>query len=228
MRRFVLVLLAVLCALLAQTAFAQEGGLYLPEVLAPGAGTVAFLPGHTAYTDILNSVHLVGEVQNNMAVNARFVKVTGRLVNSSGEEVASAFQYTWYRVLPPGERTCFHIIVSPAPPPWASYRLELTASQGGAAAPNMAVSDLNGFYNALDWYEIDGLVRNGGQQMADSARAVGTLYNEQGMVIGCDSDPFLGNDLPAGESTPFELTFTNVTRNQPVTHRVQAYANVPE
>jgi hypothetical protein len=198
--------------------------IYLPLILKPGssAPTVSILPNHFSYTDSINYLHILGEIQNSTTNTLRFVKVTADLFNASDQIVWNDYTYVWLDNLPPNSKTCFDVSLS-QPTTWSYYQFEKpTYSTDGSLPPNLAVVNPSGSYDSLmGWYTLIGLIRNDSNTRVDYVQAVGTLYNATGKVIGCDFTYVNSTNLDAGQISSFKMTFTGRNYTDVSSYRLQ-------
>ena len=98
--------------------------VYLPYVAKDQSATptpttipagVRILANHSSYVDSIDTLHIVGEIQNDTANHLRFVKVTANIFDSGGHLLDTDFTYTYLDNLPAGHKTCFHIILLDEP-----------------------------------------------------------------------------------------------------------------
>lgn len=66
---------------------------------------------HSAYTDNIGTLHIVGEVINQSPFTAKFVKIIATLYNTYNQVIGTQFSYTQPSDLAPGQRAPFDILV---------------------------------------------------------------------------------------------------------------------
>ena len=128
---------------------------------------VTVLDNHTTYMDSIGALHIFGEVINNTGYNVEFVKITANLFDSGGQLVDTERTYTTLDVLLPSEKTCFEALFYPGPVGWTSHQFEVGFDPGGAPVSSLVVTQHNGSYNTLGWYEIVGMIRNDDNRSAE-------------------------------------------------------------
>jgi len=167
------------------------------------------LSNHSSYTDTINYLHIVGQVQNNTANHLRSVKIIANLFTSGGQLVDIGIDYITLDNLPAGERTCFHILLD-EPIGWSYYEFETpTYHADGEPLPNLTVSNDSGSYNPTSGrYTILGLVRNDHGTRVEYVNPVGTVYNVSGIVVGCDYTYVNSTHLDPDQTSSFEMTFS--------------------
>lgn len=67
---------------------------------------------HSAYTDSIGSMHIVGEVMNNSPITVNFVKIIVTFYNTYGQVIGTDNTYTEPTDLAPGQRAPFELIES--------------------------------------------------------------------------------------------------------------------
>ncbi len=182
---------------------------------------LAILENRTVFTDSIDYVHIVGEVQNNGSSNLEFVKVIADFFNGT-QLVADDITYTHLNTLLPGERTCFEILVS-GPLAWTSYQFEAPSfSVTSQSRPALSISGDSGSIDpTFNWYRVLGMERNDGATPLSFAKVVGTLYNAGGDVIGCGLAYANSTSLAAGQSSSFTMTFTGRDYYDATSYRLQ-------
>lgn len=188
---------------------------------------IKILGNHSSYVDAVDYLHVLGEVQNNTDSYLRFIKVTARALNRDGQTLGSGSAYIYLNSLPPGEKTCFDILLK-QPEGWSGYRLEDPIySTDGSPLPKLTVLNSEGSQDsATGWYKITGQVRNDHGNRIDYVSPIGTAYNASGSVVGCNITYVKGNHLTAGEAGPFEMLFTDSNAASIRSYRVQVDGDI--
>lgn len=209
----------------------DQGGLYTEKTFTisvtdafedpPG---VTIRPNYSSYEDDYGYIHIVGEVNNNTSANLRYVKITANLFNSSGTFLGSDYTFTELSNLPAWQKTCFDLVFYPKPPAgWTNFTFEpLSYLTGGDPQPKLTAYNHSGSYNATyGWYEIIGLVRNDGSVTYNYVQPIATLYDASDTVIGCDYTFTNTYPLSPGQSSSFELTFSDKDYSDAASYRLQ-------
>lgn len=175
----------------------------------------------------MDYLHVLGEVQNNTGSYLRFIKVTARALDRDGQTLGSGSAYVYLNSLPPGEKTCFDILLV-QPEGWSSYRLENPIySTDGSPLPKLTVLNSEGSQDsATGWYTITGQVRNDHGTRIDYVSPIGTAYDASGSVVGCNITYVNGNHLTAGEASPFEMFFTDSNAASIRSFRIQVDGDI--
>ena len=183
---------------------------------------VSILANNTSFVDISNNLHIVGQVENRSANNVEFVKITANVFNASNQLVAVDFAFTMLRVLTPNQQACYHIVM-PQPANWTHYELEGTYVVGGVTAPSLTKLSVTTGYDGTGVPKILGQIRNDGNGRANSVQAIGTLFNVNNKVIGCDSAYVSSTNLNSGQTSSFQINFWPYSYPPIDTFSLQAY-----
>lgn len=189
----------------------------------------------SSFVDTICYHHIFGEVQNNGAQPLEFVKVIATYYNNVGTVIATESGYTLVDLVLPGTRSPFQILLSQQFAPQVDhYSLEVTYRISSKQKPPgiQILSDSN-YMDILGSLHIVGEAKNEQAQNATFINVIVTLYNQTGVVIGCDdsyTDPY---DLDPNQTAPFHIIFIydevipNVTRYE-LTAQSQEYSVIPE
>lgn len=176
---------------------------------SPAPNGVHILPNYTDYTNSVNDLHIVGEVQNNTANTLQFIFITADIFNASGQLLKKDYTYPLLNNLPPGQKACFNLSLK-APAGWSGYSFEdLQYDPNGVPVSGLSLSNISRSYNPTDGsFQITGQVQNTSARPIRYVRPIGTLYNSAGQVIGCGFYFANPQDLSPAETGAFKLTFT--------------------
>ncbi len=185
---------------------------------------VAILSNHTYYTDSINYLHIVGEVQNNRAQHLRFVKIVVNFFDAAGRLLTTEYTYINLNVLPAGDRTCFHLIAFSQPIGWTSYQFETpTYWTDGQPVANLVIYNDSGAYNStFGWYETIGQIRNDNPVRIQYVKAINTLYNGTAAVVGCYYSYVNSTHLDPGQTSAFKITNSGRDYSDVRSYRLQA------
>ena len=197
-----------------------------PQSSIPPSDPPDILPNHSSYTDIIDYLHVVGEVQNNSANHLCSVKIIANFFNSGGHLVDTDIGYITLDNLPAGEKTCFHILLD-EPIGWSYYEFETPIyNADGEPLPNLTVFNDSGSYNpTFGWYTILGLVRNDHGTRVEYVSPVGTVYNASGVVIGCNYTYVNSTHLDPGQTSSFDMTFSGRDYADVTSYQLQVDGN---
>jgi hypothetical protein len=214
-RSWIVILSIVLAATVFSIAFAADNDLYLPIIFTGALPTQpVVLPGvhipanNTYYVDSIGYLHVVGEVQNNTDDYLHFVQIYADFYAQDGTLLDTVTTYTYLDNLPPYTGTCFDILL-PEPEGWSYYEFEDPVYwTDGSAPPDLTILNVSGSYDDIfGWYEITGQIRNDHESRIEYITPVGTLYNANNYVIGCDFTYVDGTHLEPDETSSFVIYF---------------------
>jgi hypothetical protein len=166
---------------------------------------------HSTYTNALGMRSIVGEIQNQDSRHVRFVRVTADLFDAKDQLLATDFTYTERSIVADTERSCFKITFWDPPQDFDHYTLRVEAQQTTEEPRLLILSEVSEGTNPVD-FELIGQIRNGGQTDTELAKIVGTLYDSDSVVIGCDSAFADQPSLAPGEVGSWRLAFAGVDR----------------
>lgn len=184
------------------------------------------MDNHLAYISSIDSLHIVGEVQNNTGKRASFVKVTANLFDAQNHLLDTDYTYISLSVLPPGERTCFDLFFWDAPA-YTYYTFETSYWETSVPSLPITVFGDSGTYDPVfdDWYNIVGQARNDNNVSAEYVQIVGTLYRHDGLVLDCDYTYTNADVLAPGQESTWKLTFLHAPQGSVGSYRLQAQAS---
>jgi hypothetical protein len=175
---------------------------------------------HSSYTTSSNTLHIIGEVQNNTGSALEFVKVSARLFNGT-QLVATGFADTILDYVRPNTRTCFDLVFF-NPPDYTSYAFEAPTYRT-TTAPDLALSLLNASISqdANGKYHILGQVRNDMSVQVNGVREVAALVDSTGRVLDCNFTYTTSIDLAPGQTSAFDLRFSGTNYGGVVDYHMQ-------
>jgi len=169
---------------------------------------VYVLPNNSYFYTEWGSLYVTGEVMNNTDSTLRFVQITANLYDTGGNLVGTQYTYTDLEDVPAWDRTCFEIVFPTPPGNWAYYQFERTYWTDGQPLPDLTVLGDSGSYNPSNGdYTILGYVRNDSGTRVNYVIPVGTIYNTNGIVLGCNSTYVVGYNLDPGQESSFQMNY---------------------
>lgn len=199
----------------------------------PQMSQAIVLPNVSTYVDQGHDLHMVGEVKNTGASLIQFVSIKAVFYSRSGVELDDATTYAKLTILPPGEKTCFQFLL-PEPVGFSRYEITEVKHLPGVDAPlPLSFSNVQINFNAANgFYSLAGKVTNNGDTLLLDPTAIGTLYDADGIVRGCQEVPLGVNEprltLPAGSGAPFQMSFTGRNNSDVTSYRLQADGRYPD
>lgn len=180
------------------------------------------LDNYSHYVDEIDWLHIVGEVFNNTANDFWLVDVPIAFYDGSGRLITANLGWTPLDDLPAGETTCFHALLQ-NPTGWVYY--EFGQPDGlvmGEKWPNLTFLSHTGSVDAFGQYHLTGQVRNDHGSTVEWVQVAGTLYNAQGIVVGCESAFTDPEDLNPSQVGAFDIPFFGRNYSDAASYKLQA------
>lgn len=159
------------------------------------------------YISITGSLWVVGEVKNNNAFNAEFVKIEATFFDAADRVVASEYSYSCLDIIPPGGDSPFDILLWDPPANIARYTLQ--AYDEPAREPPPSGLDISGVSTRLSgagYYHVTGLITNNSSDTYEFVGVCGALYDSAGRVFRT-GHTYIGPDtLAPGQSASFDFS----------------------
>lgn len=154
-----------------------------------------------------DKVYVNGEVKNLSETNIEFIRVTARLLDANGNQVADGFSFGVPGICPPGELAAFSVMFD-KPANYQGYELELEAMT--TSAPPFTELHVVGEFSKTDemgMQHIFGIVENTGTATLEHSSLYGVLYDENGKVVSVTISPPASPNwlLTPGEKAIFDL-----------------------
>ena len=195
-----------------------------PSPTATPKPEVVVLPNYWDFTDKYGYLHVLGEIQNNTNTHIWWPKVFADFFNSSGQLIATDYDYVFLDDLPAHEKTCFHIELA-SPTGWSTYTFEKPAYStwaSGHAFPNLTAVGINPMYDSeTGYYQLLGQVRNDEIRTVSNVQVNVTLYDISNKVIGCEGTTPNNSTLSPGQLSAFSLGFGYRDYADVTTYRIQ-------
>lgn len=177
-----------------------------PTALPPDAVLLGLLSDND-FTDDLNTLTLVGEVRNDSNLDVGQTDITVTFYDAAGSVTGVAHGETLLDIIPPGEKSPFHISLT-HPPAFASYSLR------GIARPvlprqsaQLAVVELRRFEDAAGFFHIKGVIENVGSSVAARTKVAAIIYGRDGGVINVGFTYVDPPTLAPGEQATYDVLF---------------------
>jgi hypothetical protein len=179
--------------------------------LAFARSTVFTILHVATWTTPTGAFFITGEVANYSDQNAVDLPVEAGLIAGDGRQIAGAVDTVIGLHLPPGGFAPFSLRFGSRPTEAVSFQLRVGSG-------DWQPTDVGAFVGgeALDWTDssrfdsfgrlvISGDVTNAGAESVGTVRAVVTIFDADGLVIGAGWDDLDVAALAPGESAPFEI-----------------------
>lgn len=179
---------------------AEFAGHAVPTPVEP---SLAIL-GATSFVDEWGDYHLVGEVRNEGFQHATLVKVIATLYDEGATIIGVETGWAEVDPLAPGAVSPFHVRsdVSGAD----HYRLQTSRFVGEPGCDDLELAGVSDRVDEIGWLRIFGEVHNRGETPATRCEVVATIYDAQGQIVDSAFAYAERNMIPAGESSPFEVS----------------------
>lgn len=193
--------------------FTADNHRYLPLMSTVYQEAIVILSGDGVYYERdqdMQIVHVVGEVLNNTPSSVTKIMVEAVLnLKSGGQTTLRGFPLV--DSLARGDRACFDLYVLENKAV-ESYAVKVISyATGGTTPADMAPVVSSAGYNAQDgWYSLEGTLSSTSQSVIPGdLRAVVTLYDASGRVLGCEQSYIRFQPEEANGEAAFNVVFMN-------------------
>jgi hypothetical protein len=189
-----------------------EHHLFLPLTATAHKGSILLLPGDGVYYERdqgMQIVHVLGEVLNNTPTTVSKVMVEAMLNLKSGGQT-SLRGYPLAGSIAPGDRACFDLYVIESKQV-ESYAVKVLSYATGGSVPVglvPVVSD-SGYDSQNGWFSVEGTLTSSEPILLNDLRAVVTLFDDSGRVLGCEQSYIRTQSEEANTPAPFSILFMN-------------------
>ncbi|MFB0537801.1 MAG: FxLYD domain-containing protein, partial [Anaerolineae bacterium] len=177
-----------------------------PTPLPPDTVLLGLMSSHE-YEDDLGFFTIVGEVRNDLQMNAGKVLVTATFYNANGDVIEEVSTSTMLDILLPGQRSPFALTL-PKPVDLWEYSLRITARPTlEQPLSGLEVVQSRAYEDEVGFYHVTGEVENTGQRAADRVQVIVTLYDKWGKIVNAGfvySEP---RRVRPGEKAAFDCSF---------------------
>ena len=194
------------------SSISAENQLFLPLVATAYGDPIVLLPSDGVYYERdqdLQIVHVLGEVLNNTPTTVSKVTIEASLNLKSGGQTTLRGS-PLVGSLAPGNRACFDLYVVEAKEV-ESYAVQVLSYATGGAVPGGVVSAVsNAGYDAQNgWYVVEGTISTTEPAVLNDLRAVVTLFDGSGRVLGCEQSYVRTQTEEANAPAIFSIVFMN-------------------
>jgi hypothetical protein len=177
-----------------------------PTPLPPDTVLLGLMSSHE-YEDDLGFITIVGEVRNDLQMNAGKVLVTATFYNASGDVIEEVSTSTMMDILLSGQRSPFALTL-PRPVDLWEHSLRITARPTlEQPLAGLEVVQSHAYEDEVGFYHVTGEVENTGQRTADRVQVIVTLYDKWGKIVNAGfvySEP---RRVRPGEKAAFDCSF---------------------
>ena len=185
--------------------------------------------------DTLGYLHVFGEVQNNGSQTLKYVEIVGTFYNAGHVVIETEYTFTLLDQLEPTQKSPFDLFImnTNTSADVTSYKLTVTGSEANPKPRGLQILSHSSSIDQLDYLEIVGEIQNLQNNSASYVEVIGTFYDQNGTVIGCDytfTDP---TDLAGGQTGPFKIVFmyealSSLVSSYTLTAQSNEYSMIPE
>lgn len=157
------------------------------------------------YVSGIGTLHVVGEVANNNAFDAEYVKIVGTFLDDAGNVLATDFAYSCLDIVPGHSDSPFHLGVWDPPPGIVRYTLQVEGEGAREAPPlGLEISGVTSNVSEIGTFHVLGLVTNNSDLTYEYVKICGALYDDTGNVIRADFTYTQVDTLAPGQSSSFD------------------------
>ncbi len=203
---------------------AQAPTLATPTVAAARQSEGLSAQNVSLYRGPTGSLYVVGEILNESGIFFEDVQVSLSLVGADGAELAHTQWPAKRKLLPPGERSPFQLILDQPPASWADGRVRVEALPASTFL-NRITSEFEvtavqaSDAPAFGEYGLSGTLRNTGAD-ARFVEVTGVLYDAAGKILAVESGTVVQDTLASGAQAPFTLTFFGKAEGEVARHEI--------
>jgi hypothetical protein len=167
-----------------------------------------------SYVDETRILHVLGEIKNESDTAMRNVLIRASFYDSEGNLLDEFQRVPAMQVINPGESSPFEILYIDSQTAGAvtNFTMSATGQATGPKEKALTVIPSNSRLDILGTYYINAAARNEGQETADNAIMIATLYDSGGRVIAIGkalAEAGRGSsNITAGSQAPFGIAIT--------------------
>jgi len=190
---------------------------------------------HSGWLDSTSYYHVSGEVENVGDSPANFIKIAATFYDSNDTVIATSFSYTMLKVLLPGRKSPFDILLTDTEQAAKvhHYSLSVTSSSADSIPLGLEILSNSSYVDDVGCMHVAGEIKNVEAETATYVMVIATFYNSTGHVVAAAfaySDP---SDIDSGQTAPFEILLTDTDRvslvaSYDLTAQSDQYALIPE
>jgi hypothetical protein len=177
-----------------------------PTPLPPDTILLGLMSSHE-YEDDLGFFTIVGEVRNDLQMNAGKVLVTATFYSASGDVIEEVSTSTMMDILLPSQRSPFALTL-PRPVDLWEYSLRITARPTlEQPLAGLEVVQSRAYEDGVGFYHVTGEVENSGPRTADRVQVIVTLYDKWGKIVNAGFVYSAPRRVRPGERAAFDCSF---------------------
>jgi hypothetical protein len=209
--------------------------LSVPVQQVQASGEVIIVSDSSFYNS-LDTLRVVGEVENTGDTATEFIKVTATFYDSSNQVIATKTGYASLDVLLPGRKSPFAVLLFEEDNSLDVHSYTLTVSWSdyeGDKPLGLEIVSYSDYVDALDFLHVTGEIKNQGSSNANSVIAITTFYDASGTVVGKEWNDVDPSDLSPNQTGTFDIELIYPEQaakvaSYTVTAESEDYALIPE
>ena len=150
-------------------------------VLSNTTETSVVILNDTSYISASGYFHVVGEVENNLPANVRYVKINAAFYDEDRNMIGTDYTYTMLDFLRPNQKSPFDLSPYPEKIEPASYELSVTWRE--APFEGLEIISHSSYITSSGYHKIFGTVKNNGSEEAEYVKVVCTFETTIQMVM---------------------------------------------
>ncbi|HDQ06954.1 MAG TPA: hypothetical protein ENN36_09600 [Candidatus Bathyarchaeota archaeon] len=199
------------------------------------AGDVRIVTHSSFYTS-LNTLYIVGEVENTGDMATEFTKVNATFYDAEDQIIDTRIGYATLDVLLPGRKSPFYVMLFEDDMSLAVDDYSLTVSWKDREAGKEEGLEILSFSDHMDDWDflhVTGEIRNTGSTTATDVKVHATFYDSEGTVVGRNEESAEPTTLSPDQTGTFDIQLIYAHQIEKVasyslTAESEEYALVPE
>jgi hypothetical protein len=152
------------------------------------AGQVVIADNHSSYISSTGTLHVVGEVKNELESTIKNVQIRATFYDSNNQIVTVVATSCMLDIILPGEKSPFEILLSDQTNINKINSYDLLVSNHGKSfdilPQNLRIISDNFYYSKSEYYNIHGKILNEGPSKSTNTVVTATCYDTNGKVVG--------------------------------------------
>ena len=159
------------------------------------------------YTDGIDYLHVIGEVQNTLDEPQEFVKVIATFYDSTNRTIGTSFTFTDVDVLRPEEKSPFNLVLDDKAQRGKAhnYKIHISSNNAELMPANLKLTVGDNYYDDIGYVHVLGEVTNQATENTKYVKVSGTVYNDKNQAVATDFTFTEPTDLLPGQSAPFDI-----------------------
>ena len=182
-----------------------------PTALPSNALLLGLVSDHS-FTDVFNTLTIVGEVRNDSNLDAGQADIVVTFYDAADAAIGETHGKTLIDAIPPGASSPFYITLT-RPAGLASYSLRAIAQPvAPEQGPQLAATEVRPYEDEAGFFHVRGKIENIGDLVAKRTKVAVIIYGRDGQVINVGFSYVKPATLAPGEQGDYEVIFTYYPR----------------